>query len=302
MLKLGIIACAHGNHKAVARLKKECEKNKADAIALCGDLGDNYSEILSVLKAAKTKKIIAFPGSHEPAKDYQKAVQKAKVIDGTKKRRITIKGYDVLILPGSSVNTATANYRIGDTKIPARYKQRFIIFPVKKLAKLIRHQEKTILLCHDPPKCTGKKAIDVAYSGIVSRNFVLKPKHFRIAGLNIRTKLIKAELALAQKGEIMPQPYAGKLAKLGYPIIVKHRNVGNNALKAFLKKYKINFFACGHIHEAGHRAVSSSGKPLKPGKWGKSVWYNSAPAVKGNGGILIIEGKKAMFKNIRVKS
>jgi Icc-related predicted phosphoesterase len=306
MLKLGIIVCAHGNARAVSRLCKEYSAQHVDAIALCGDLGDNFFEINAVLRAtagAKAK-IIAFPGSHEPETDFYRALRKNKrVIDGTKKRRIALQGYDVVLLPGSTVNTANAGFRILDGKrIPKEYAAEYRVFSIAQLGRFVRNAAKTVVLCHDPPKCAGKNAIDVAYSGVVRKTFLLHPKHAKIFGKKLAQHRNDLATLLHAAGSIVPQPFAGKLAKFGYPIFVKHRNVGNVALKQFLKSKRIPFFACGHIHEAGHRAVSAAGKSLKPGVWSPSVWYNAAPAVNGNGGILIIDGKKATYKNVKVTS
>jgi len=306
MLKLGLIVCAHGNARAVLRLCKQYSLQHADAIALCGDLGDDFSEINAVLKAtagAKAK-IIAFPGSHEPEKDFYRALRKNKrVIDGTKQRRIALQGYDIVLLPGSTVNTGSAGFRIFDGKrVPKAYAARFRTFSIAQLGRFIRNAQKTIVLCHDPPKCSGTSAIDVAYSGVVTKGFILHPKDAIVFGQKFKKHLDNPLALITPKGEIIPEPFASKLAKRGYPVSVKHRNVGNIALKQFLKSKKIPFFACGHIHEAGHRAVSAAGKSLKQGAWNPSVWYNAAPAVKGNGGILIIDGKNATYKNVKVKS
>ncbi len=298
MLKIGITVCAHGNGKSVSRLRAAYEREHVDAIAVCGDLGDDFKEISSVLKAVSAARVpvIAFPGSHEPAADYFKALKQHKrVIDGTKTRRITIKGYDIVTLPGSSVNVPSATFRIvGDAREAKRFAQHgYRTFLISDLAKFIRKPAKTVILCHDPPRGSSKDGIDVAYSGIVKKFFIVKPKDAGIFGKNAHPFT-----RIHDQGSIVPEPYASKLAAKGYPVAVKHRNVGNDALKAFLKQKRINFFACGHIHEAGHRAVSAAGRPLKQGARSPSVWYNAAPAVEGNGGILIIDDK-ATFKNIR---
>lgn len=300
MLKLGIIVCAHGNGKAVSRLRAAYERENVDAIALCGDLGDDFKEISAVLKGVSAAKvpIIAFPGSHEPAADYYRALKKFKrIIDGTKTRRVTIKGIDIVTLPGSGVNVPHASFRIADLKLPMAYQKRYRLFFINDLARFIRDPAKTVILCHDPPRGSSPRGIDVAYSGVVKKLFIVKPKHARIFGAAAKANPF---VLIHERGSIVPEPYASKLAQHGYPVSVMHRNVGNEALKAFLKRKRVNYFSCGHIHEAGHRAVSAAGKPLKHGAVSSSVWYNAAPAVKGNGGILIIDGKQATFKNIRV--
>lgn len=299
MLKLGLIVCAHGNAKAVRKLCKKYEREHADAIAILGDLGDTTKEIDAVLRAARSKlPTIVFPGNHEPAQDYYRAVRKHKrVIECSRKQRIAFKGYDFLLLPSANVTRPEAGFRVAEGKrIPTAYFKRFRMYFIHKLAKLVRNPAKTIVLSHSPPRCSGANAIDVAYSGIVTRSFTLKRKDANIFGKKYAQLLM---LIPHGKGEIMPAEEGLRLAKRGYPVAVRHRNVGLKELTAVLRKKRIRFLACGHIHEAGQRAVSAAGKTVRQGKWNSSVWYNAAAAQYGKGGILIIDGDKATFKNVR---
>jgi Icc-related predicted phosphoesterase len=299
MLKVGLIVCAHGNAKAVAGLKKQYEKNNADIIAILGDLGDTTKEIGAVLRAARSKlPTIVFPGNHEPAQDYYCAVKKHRcIIECSKKQRITFKGYDFLLLPSANVTRAEAGFRVFEGKrVPAALLRQYRPYFVGRLAKLARNPAKTIVLSHSPPRCTGTHAIDVAYSGIVSKSFTLRRKDANIFGKKYAQLLMLIPHA---KGEIMPAEEGLRLAKRGYPVAVRHRNVGLKELAAFLKSKHINFLACGHIHEAGQRAVSATGKTLRQGQWNSCVWYNAASALHGKGGMLIIDNDKATFKNVR---
>jgi Icc-related predicted phosphoesterase len=299
MLKVGLIVCAHGNAKAVARLKKQYEKNNADIIAILGDLGDTAKEIDAVLRAARSKlPTIVFPGNHEPAQDYYHAVKKhRRIIECSKKQRISFKGYDFLLLPSANVTRPEAGFRVFEGKrVPAAFLRQFKPYFIAKLAKLVRNPAKTVVLSHSPPRCSGNNAIDVAYSGIVSKSFTLRRKDANIFGKKYAQPLT---LIPHGKGEIMPAEEGLRLAGRGYPVAVRHRNVGLKELTAFLKNKCINFLACGHIHEAGQRAVSAAGKTLRQGEWNSSVWYNAASALRGKGGLLIIDNDKATFKNIK---
>ena len=301
MLKIGIIVCAHGNKKTAARLRKKFEKEKVDAIVLAGDLGDEYKDISAVLKAVAPVKmpIYVFPGNHESSKGYYRALKKyKKAIEGSRKRRITIKGYDLVSLPSANVTRPGAGFRVAEGRVPKAYKKRFRMFYIHKLKRFVRKPAKTIIISHGPPRCGKKDSIDVAYSGEVAKPFVLKPKDIKIFGKEFAAYPILA--LFHERGEIMSAKHGKKLAQRGYPVSVKHRNVGSNELKKFLKRNKIKFFACGHIHEAGHRAINAQGKRLKQGQWSTSIWYNAAAAENGQGGILIIDGNKGTFKNIRV--
>jgi len=299
MLKIGLIVCAHGNAKAVRKLRQKYERERVDAIAILGDLGDTTKEIDAVLRAARSRlPTIVFPGNHEPAADYYKAVRRHKrVIECSRKQRIAFKGYDFLMLPSANVTRAEAGFRVFEgRRVPAAFLRQFRPYFINKLGKLVRNPAKTIVLSHSPPRCSTPKGIDVAYSGIVTRSFTLKRKDANIFGKKYAQLLM---LIPHGKGEIMPAEEGLRLARRGYPVAVRHRNVGLKELAAVLKKKHIKFLACGHIHEAGERAVSATGKALKQGVWNSSVWYNAASALHSKGGMLIIDNDKAMFKNVR---
>ncbi len=302
MLRLGIIPDAHGDSRAVFRLIKKCEKEGADAIFLAGDLGFAFKEIDRVLKAASNAKVpvFAFPGSHEPEEGYYKAMKKhRKIIDSTKKPRITIKGNDVIVIPGSSVNTQRTGFRIIDnSRLSKEYLRLFRTYKARNFSKYIRNPAKTALLCHDPPKCTTKSGIDLAYSGLVRKTFLLKVKHIQAFRKIYRHSRDSLAL-LYNKGEIINAILSKELVKRGYPVSLIYRNAGNPELRKLMKARKIRFFACGHIHEAGQKAMTASGKQLKPGIWSDSVWYNASGAIEGTCGMLIIETGRGMFKNIR---
>ncbi len=303
MLRLGLISDSHGDANITKRLLKKIEKQKVDAIAVLGDLGDDFKAINSVLKSIRAKvPVIAFPGSHEPLKDFNSAIKKHKrIIDGTKKRKIRIKGHDIVTMPGSNVHPHDTGFMLSnETRIPAEYLKRYRFFFTRMLGKLVGNPAKTIVLAHNPPHCSTPKGIDAANSGIATKGFMIKHKHIKLLGEEFEERIRKNPLKLIlEKGRIVTQPRASIMARLGYPVRVGFRNVGFQALGKALRKNKIKFFACGHIHEAGQRAIMPNGMPVKEGKPSKAVWYNVGPAKEGKCGILVIDGDKGYFKNIR---
>ncbi len=302
MLRLGIIPDAHGDGRAVSRLIRKCERERADAVFLAGDMGSSFKEINRVLKAASKAKapVFAFPGSHEPEEGFYKAMKKhKKIIDATKKPRTTIKGKDIVVIPGSNVNVQRTGFRIIDnSRLPKSYLKLFKTYKVANFSKYIRNPEKTILLCHDPIKCTTKSGIDLAFYGYVRKSFLLKVKHVPIFRKIYRHLRITLSL-LYNKGEIISTELSKELVKKGYPVSLIRENVGDIALRKLMKARKVRFFACGHIHEAGQKAITASGKQLKPGIWSDSVWYNASGAIDGTCGMLILEDGRGMYKNIR---
>lgn len=314
MLKIGILVCIHGNKAAARKLVKRYLQEKVDAIILAGDLGDNYKEIKQVLSAAKTKEVpvYVFPGSHEPPKDYYKAIKELKTsfIDCTKpkNRRVKTDDAEIVFLPGSDFIYYTGGFKLTDkrSQLKKYYKKltrhgittKLHPFSIEELRRYVKQPKKTLVIMHVPPKFKTKKAIDVARFCVAKQTFILSEKHhkklFKGKGIEIFPKDPKGEQ------QVIPLAIGLKMKKLGYPIGILEANRGNECLAKVLNKLKIEKFICGHIHEAGQRGTTGKGKPVDEGTWSKELFYNASPAKEGKGGIYYIMNGKAMYKNITV--
>ncbi len=296
--KIGIMTCIHASASNAARFLRRFEKENVDLIVLNGDLGDNYKEIKKVLNVFKRTKIktLVIPGSHEPYKDYYKAIKTIKnnknVIDLSSKIRINFEDYNLIVFPGSDAIYHTGGFLLANDnkhkmkreKILKRYiKKDFRTIILNDLRRFIKKNKENILIMHIPPKFKGNKSIDVANFGVVTKNCFFR---------------IKNRMRLLEKTDIFPLKMALNMKSKGLPIKIQTKNVGNEYLKKLIKQLKIKKFVCGHIHESGGRAVILSGKKLKQNKWSKELFYNTGSVKEGKAGIIYLENKLVKFKNL----
>jgi len=320
MIKFGIIGCPHGKVSSVKKIIKRFKKEKVDAIILPGDINSEkkaYQSILKILSSlSKLKKpVYVIPGSHEPVKAYERALNNFKknkyIIDCTQKknRRRKINSYELVFLPGSGWLSGEGGFVLKDSrKVFKKKTRRYIskyygvpvkLFYVKDLKKLVKHPEKTILISHFPPKFNKPGAIDVAKFGR------LKSKKLKFKVKSPDKKELENVMLLWQgliKDTVFELHIAEKLIKKGYPLKILNKNVGSEEIKKAIKKLKIKKQICSHIHEAGQRGCDSKGNLIKQGKWSKELFYNPGSAKEGKAGTYIIEKDKAKYKNIKVKA
>ncbi|QQG39003.1 MAG: metallophosphoesterase family protein [Candidatus Woesearchaeota archaeon] len=314
-LRLGIIACIHGNIKALRRILKKFKKENIDALILAGDIPKDESQLNSIKNVIKTalslkKPIYAIPGSHESFDAYTKALKiykKNKLIYDctlTKNRTVKIKSHKLIFLPGSDSSSKGAGYRLVKDKKQAKefvkyaksFKEHFFgktkTFIIKELSNLIKPKDNPTVICHVPPKFNKKQAIDVATFGKPTKDFIILRKHKNL------DKTTGGEL-ITKDNTVFPIETAKKYIKAGYPVEILSKNVGNEYLKKTLKQLKVKKFICGHIHEAGHKATNFKGNPIKQNAWSKELYYNCAAGTEGRTGIYIIKGSLAKYKNIK---
>ena len=298
--KISVMTCIHASVRNAARFLKIFKKENIDLIILNGDLGDNYKEIKSILNLFKkiNIKTLVIPGSHEPYKDYYKAIKTIKsnknIIDCSNIKNIITDNYNLILFPGSDAIYHTGGFPIAnDAKhkkkreitLKKYIKKRFKTVILNDLKKFVKKDKENILIMHIPPKFKGFYSIDVANFGTVTKNCLFK---------------IKNKIRLLEKTDIFPLKMALKMKSKGLPIKILTKNVGNEYLKRLIKQLKIKKFVCGHIHEAGGRAVNLSGRKLKQYKWGKELFYNTGSVKEGMCGIVYLKNNLAKFKNLRI--
>lgn len=293
------MTCIHASTRNAERFLKIFEKENVDLIVLNGDLGDSYKEIKRILSVFKkiNIKILIIPGSHEPYKDYYNAIKKTKnknIIDCSNIKNIIIDNYNIILFPGSDAIYHTGGFPLANNKkhkkkreiILKKYiNKKFRTIILDDLKKFVRKNKDNILIMHVPPKFKENHSIDVANFGIVTRNCFLK---------------IKNKIRLLEKTDIFPIKMALNMKLKGLPIKMQTKNVGNEYLKKLIRKLKIKKFICGHIHEAGGRAVTLSGKIIKQDKWSKELFYNTGSVKEGKCGIVYLQDNFAKFKNFKI--
>jgi|GEM_PF-3847094 len=312
-MKLGTIACLHGNLKNAREFAAKFKKADVDAIVLAGDIAkdekqkQNLTKILKIFsKTGKT--VLVVPGNHEQYDAYYGAIKKFKrnslIIDTTKKSRLHILGHPIVFLPGSGIGSAPgAGFRLlRDKKLLKSFRRRIKlkrahfwgkIIPtyLNDLAKLMRKD--TIVIAHSPVKFSSPDGIDVAVFGEPKKTFLIIKRHKKLSKTTGGSVMTKGMV-------VFTLDEAKHLIRSGYPVVIKKKNVGDPELRKLFRKKGITKFICGDIHEAGGRAVTWKGKSIKQNKWSKELFYNCSPGMEGRAGIVEFLHNTARYKNVKI--
>ena len=273
-----------------------------------------------LLKAAADTNLETYVqcGSHEEFFTSTQVIEhKANIYDNirniTKQQRIELPNHHLVFLPGSDSNSHGGEYTLGtnlptglylqteDGLLPIETKEMYQTCQeairrgeaagilhyenVNDLGKLVTAPEKTILICHVPPKCDGKYAIDRAQFGVATESFEL---------YNGRKK------REVRKGSIHMLDMAKHLREQGAPIEIRDENVGNSELATIMQTLGLTKSINGHIHEAAHHAHTVSGDAVEQGKFTKSLQWNASCMDRGKVGILRVNGTQVAYQNIQL--
>ncbi len=145
-----------------------------------------------------------------------------------------------------------------------------------------------MIFSHIPFRCQTKRGIDLAKSGRVKNSFLIKAKHGRLKKfqeVDCPTGTIFFE------GAIIPPQIAQLLKSYKYPVNTTSRNVGSIGIKKILNKFRITKFICGHIHEAGPRAINKEEKKVKKNTWSKECYINNGTGFEKHATIITLNTK-----------
>jgi Icc-related predicted phosphoesterase len=292
MITIGVISDIHGDTKKTRKLYAQVRKHKPDAILIPGDIGEGVDELMSVLNIfAKSKvPVYVMPGSHESVNDYKKTIRNLRgtaIVDVMKRKRIRVGDLDLAFIAGSDWLSCPDGFRTVRDKRSNRRQEagagisfQYLI----DLKKKVRNPDNTLVIVHFPPHTQVKNSIDIAHFGKVTDTAMI----------------VGEEFAILPKGAILPLEQAKAFKKLGAPIDIRKEHVGNKDLRKLLDSLSVKFFLCGHIHEAGRRAITTSEKRVRQGSWSSSLWYNVGCAAQGYAGIMQFEDGKMRFKQLRL--
>ncbi len=270
-----------------------------------------------VLKAAADTNLETYVqfGSHEeflPSKQvlsHHRSLY-GNIIDVTQHRRIELPGHHLVFLPGSDVN-AGGEYTFG-TDLPSgtflKTKDGLMMvenpqqYPmcaqmlqqgqaegimhyenIGDIAKYVTTPEKTIVICHVPPKFNNlEHAVDRAVFGEVTAPFMLDKRP-------------------VEKGSIFPIHAASQLQKQGAPIAIKQENRGNQELAQLYQQLGITKVINGHFHESAHHAHDHLGQPIKENTFTNSLFWNASYMDAFKAGILRVDGINVVYQNIDLR-
>lgn len=310
---IAVITDLHGSKDAARRMEEHLQEKAIDAIVLAGDTPDNTKENLRWMlqRFKKTEvPIIIFPGSHENSFTYKQVLQKFRqdntIIDGmrTQNRRVRIEGFELLLIPGSSVVSSGSKpynggnmWLVDEKKNPrtkalmtrrikrlqfAKKAEPFFMEDVRKLisARTKIPRTRQIAIAHEPLRCRTKRGIDTAHFGRSLDEFTISAKQLKKMKSK-QTKISNIEREFS-KSSVLPFKDAKLLQDHGYPIECLRKNVGSKAIQQALKKHNITKFLCGHLHEAGPKAIDKRERKIREKTWNKVFYANSGPAYEGN--------------------
>ncbi|MBN1175987.1 metallophosphoesterase [Candidatus Woesearchaeota archaeon] len=320
--KIAFISDLHGFNNVKEIISTIKKQGDISLIVLGGDFTDyTMPGTLKVVNAFMKLDIytLLIPGSHENYEVYDEIIKKIKnkkLIDGYKHNYLKIGMYEIIVISGSSsVVSGIPNYRGGSywqiergrdkTKVQKEANKKLKEKGIARKGTLVFMDDiyktveknlsplpgsKKIILSHNPPLCKTKNGIDLAEFGIITKTFSIKKEDLR----KKEFKTITTD-ELFEKGSVLTMDEVKVLKKYKYPVKVMNKNVGSKDITTLMNKFKINKIICGHIHEAGPKAINKKESEINPNQWLSDVRINSGEGSKGRFTILEL-GPKGKIK------
>ena len=332
--KVLFVSDIHGSKEAVKSIVSAINKEDKDDIShiiLGGDIPDYTKQTMRwILRRFLTlkKTIIIYPGSHENSETYTSVLQEFTnnplIIDGFRKEglHLTINGWDAYFIPGSNAVSSGSKpfnggniHLVNEPDTPATKRKRTIrlkklefakkaspifyenLYPTIQQKRTTR--DKSIVFSHIPPLCKTTNGIDLARFGKTDKEFVILNKHKK----QLDNRFAKVEKTFLENS-ILALDEAKKVINLGYPMSIQHKNVGCKTLASLLRRYRISKLVCGHIHEAGPKAIDRQENTARQRRWNSSACINNGTGFNGHYTLLEFDENgliKHQFKKANVE-
>jgi len=295
------ISDIHGDKTATKKIVQRLQQENIQTIILGGDIPDFSAQSLKfhIRQFLTLKKpLIIFPGSHENSEIYTKTLKELK-------HKLIINGVTQMGLFGKKKEwkdgkeVETGKLRIINNTDPLwkkspqglkdeDYQRAYCYLKEQKVARkvsaiaisdttdLYNKKRPSIIFAHIPLACKTTKGIDLATFGTFEESFNLLPAHRR-------KKIFKREFSSSYNPDMLVNGAQAKiLQEHNYPVILQQKNVGSSTLKKFALKKNICAYVCGHIHEAGPRAINPEEKTVRQHNWTQKVFINNGPGSQGH--------------------
>lgn len=249
-MKIGIFSDIHQYPSNIVEALRFFIEEKVDFLIGAGDVSDSYRALEHVIKnlAAARLPSILIPGSHETVDDWYKAFKSVPqhIINGLGQRKLSLDNFDLILLPGSEY-TSGGDFTLTEQG-DSRFEEGVYKTSVNDLERLVTQPEKTIIVCHNPPKFKTERGVDYAFFSD-NKNHVLPGYHAlfynQILGEN--------------------ESYKTKRENRGYqPLTEKIKAVFPG------KKEKV---ITAHFHEATHKATNREEKPVPENTWTENLYH-----------------------------
>lgn len=277
----------HGRLFDVLSIVQHITEQPVDAIILGGDIPGytkkSFHDILRPLSKLAIP-IIVLPGSHENESIYS-VVEKYSIWDTTSRRNWLVRYGDqeLIFVPGSGVlatgekKFTGGSYQLTTKTLTASEKRKrstrlkemqvtrkthyFSLPEILNYVKTYTEVSGTqkLVFAHVPLLQKTKRGIDYAQFCVPKTDFELNGKIIKVG---------EHVFPLDEAKDIGMQ-YFNKISK----------NVGHKGLNEFLTSLRCTKFFCGHIHEAGKRALDNKENKIVPGNVTKEFYLNSGEQV-----------------------
>lgn len=307
---IAVISDLHGEQEACRAIVDKLKETSLQAVVLAGDIAKpGKGSLRWVLKRLLKLDVplIAFGGSHENGAIYDTVMQEFKdsplLINAMKTRnqRIKIAGFELLIIPGCEVvssgskpynggsmwlteekktkkNKQEMDKRIQDLRF-SRKAHPVYMQDIKRLfERSTSKPSRIIAIAHNPIRCRTRRGIDAARFGKPKSPFMIQKKHLRLKAFK---KLGLRNEAMYSMRSVVPLEYGQLLKRYKYPMAIKRANVGSVAINKLLRKHRVTKFVCGHIHEAGPRAIDKQEQIVKQQTPSSKLYINSGQGELG---------------------
>jgi len=292
--KYGIISDIHKNPRVVPFALEVLKEKGAEKLIVNGDLGDDPDSMAYTIDSIGKSGLEAYihPGSHERLSDYEPAIEfftekYPNIVSTLLHQKIENNGYHLVFLPGSDL-CCRGNYIIDDPGERASGFYRTKDGPIRlinmqDLRKLVTAPDKTVLVCHVPRKFDSLEyGVDVTNFGEANLEFILGGKRI-------------------PAGAIFPIEDAYKILLLDGPVIIRHENRGNEALRELYDELGISKAINGHFHESVQRATDKNGVPVNQGEPLKELFWNASCLDRLKVGVLSAEDENISYENLNLR-
>lgn len=151
---------------------------------------------------------------------------------------------------------------------------------------LVKRPERTVAICHVPARSNAKD------EGIDHAVFEAS------ADGRVRPAFIAKKELEKTHGRLSDNDFFLIAAKQG--LTIKRENVGNERLRDLYESLGITKQVSGHIHESGHNAHTTNNQAVRQMEYVDNLQWNSGCLDNKQLGVLLVDGEKVAYKNLRI--
>lgn len=317
----GVIADIHDKPERLP-LAIEILKNRgAKKLIAVGDLGEDEQGIETALEHIGASKLDSFivQGNHEEVGPCLRAFSRANAkfpnlintaaedpdSDASMLKRYEFPDHHLIFLPGA-FDGPDAGFKLSFDKETGFYNTRREGSDVDEiisywntnlgdLEHLVRDAEKTIVVCHIPPSCTGKPSTSVDGTYLVQCD-ADEDGADESSGKRM-LPLIVIKQRLDPEGRYGFEEFAKMLAQR-FEVAIVHD--GSEQLRELYDRYGITKAISAHFHESGHKGCNCKGEFIAGGDFQKELYWNPGAIAESKFGLYIVQDGKVDYRNLKL--